>query len=152
MAKKMNSDEIGFVIVGYSEDLHYQLRGSWYINDRDVDKIKHVLVEENEMIKRYRLIKRMDVYNRCITINKLCGNCKGRNMTSDEACNSCMKSLAFQMFSEIKRTPGHIENPSKLYDLRRNRNNMVNILALLGGLNQHRLPYELIRTLKAYLY
>lgn len=152
MAKKMNSEEIGFVIVGYSEDLHYQLRGSWYINDRDVDKIKHVLVEENEMIKRYRLMERTDVYNRCTTINKLCGNCKGKNMTSDKTCNSCLKSLAFHMCSELKRTPGHIGNPSKLYDLRRNRNNMVNILALLGGLNQHRLPYELVRTLKAYLY
>ena len=148
----MNAEEIDHVLVGYSGDLHHQLKGAWYIHDRDVDKIKHVLVEENEMIKNYRLVKRIDVYNRYITINKLCYNCRGRNMTSETTCNSCIKSLDFQMSSELKLTPGHIGNALKLYDLRQNRNNMINILTLLGCYTQHRLPHDLIRTLKGYLY
>ena len=141
----MDSKDIDLIFAGYSSDLNYKCRDRNRINDENISKLSYVLAKDNDRIKLYKGIRKGQVSEKSfdhIAVHKFCSNCGDENMTSCEVCNSCMNSLYSRYHRHTTRT---------LFDLRRNKKDITNIITLLGS-RQHRLPYDLVRTLKAYLY
>ena len=151
---KTDKKYIDYVLVGYSAELNYTCRDRDRINDKNINRRSYVLAEDNNKIKLYKGVRKGKVSEKSfdhITVHKWCIHCKGKNMTSEEDCNSCM-NLIYEGCSDQKYGPNITNMAIKFFDLRSSRKDIINILTLLSCRGQHRLPYELVRTLKAYLY